>query len=124
MDVHTAAGEIQGMRQLHQIPEIIRTDVPETPVGDLHLAVCPAALVFADKILQIAFFIPSNDVFVFNPPDHRDALIRPGTAQAVVSGKNVLRGPLLFRVCKHCGYYDGKMVIDVSAKEAKEKKNA
>lgn len=27
---------------------------------------------------------------------------------------------LTHRVCKHCGYYDGKQVIDVEAKEGKK----
>ena len=47
-------------------------------------------------------------------------LSQPG----IVECKQCHQFKLAHRVCKHCGYYDGKMVIDVSAKDAKEKKNA
>ena len=46
------------------------------------------------------------------------------TAPAIVKCPRCQQMMLSHRICKHCGYYDGKQVIDVTAKDAKEKKNA
>ena len=43
------------------------------------------------------------------------------TQPSIVECKQCHQLKLAHRVCKHCGYYDGKQVIDVTAKE---KKNA
>ena len=65
MDADTIADEFQRVRQIHQIPEVIGTDIPETPVRSLHLAVSPAALVFSNQVFQVVFFISTDDIFFY-----------------------------------------------------------
>ena len=64
-------------------------------------------------------------------PKKRHSRARQGKRRAAIRlavTKTILcpncKAPILaHKICKHCGYYKGKMVLDILAKKAKKKKS-
>ena len=74
------------VRHQRQEPiQVLTADIPVVPIGDLHLTVGPSALILILQIFEIVFLIASYYHGSLKLPKCTQALIGPGSAEAIIT---------------------------------------